>query len=284
MESNPTVFFNGGFMKKEDVCISPDDRGFLFGDGVYEVIKIYQGEPFELVTHLVRLERSLAEVKMKEIDIRRLEEVCRSLIEKNGLAGRDASCYIQITRGAAARKHPFPDRETPLTVYMAVTPYEEDGHKKEQGVNVILRPDIRWNRCDIKSVSLLPNVLACQEAKAEGAEEILFVRDGAVTEGSHTNFCAVFDNVLHTHPEGPNILPSVTRDVVLRLCSQIAIETKLYPVLESRLDAADEMMILGTHTEITPVVRYNGKPVGDGNPGPVTRKLQEAFTALTRNR
>jgi D-alanine transaminase len=284
MESNPTVFFNGGFMKKEDVCISPDDRGFLFGDGVYEVIKIYEGEPFELDTHLIRLKRSLAEVGMKEIDSLQLEEVCRNLIEINDLAGRDASCYIQITRGAAARKHPFPEKGTPLTIYMAVSLHEEDGRKKEQGVKVILRPDIRWNRCDIKSVSLLPNVLACQEARDEGAEEILFVRDGAVTEGSHTNFCAVFDNVLHTHPEGPNILPSVTRDVVLRLCSEIGIKTKLYPVLESRLDKADEMMILGTHTEITPVIRYNGKPVKDETPGPVTRKLQEAFTALTRNR
>ncbi|MCF8044234.1 MAG: aminotransferase class IV [Desulfarculaceae bacterium] len=284
MESNPTVFFNGGFMKKEDVCISPDDRGFLFGDGVYEVIKIYEGEPFELDTHLVRLARSLAEVGMKEIDSRQLEKACRSLIEKNDLAGRDASCYIQITRGAAVRKHPFPEKETPLTVYMAVTAHKEDGRKKEQGVKVILRPDIRWNRCDIKSVSLLPNVLACQEARDEEAEEILFVRDGAVTEGSHTNFCAVFDNVLHTHPEGPNILPSVTRDVVLRLCSRLGIETRLYPVLESRLEKADEMMILGTHTEITPVVLWDGKQVGNGKPGPVTRKLQEAFTALTRNR
>ncbi|MFO7751603.1 MAG: aminotransferase class IV [Desulfobacteraceae bacterium] len=284
MESNTTVFFNGGFMQKKDVSISPDDRGFLFGDGVYEVIKIYHGEPFELKTHLARLRRSIAEVGMKEFDTMQLEEVCRSLIEKNHLTGRDASCYIQITRGAAPRKHSFPGEDTPLTVYVAVTPYEEDARKKETGVNVILRPDIRWNRCDIKSVSLLPNVLACQEANAEGAEEILFVRDGAVTEGSHTNFCAVFGKVLHTHPEGPNILPSVTRDVTLRLCRSIGIETKLYPVLESKLAKADEMMILGTHTEITPVVRWNGNPVGDASPGPVTRELQKAFAELTRNR
>ncbi len=281
MGDNTTVYFNGEIMEKDAVAISPEDRGFMFGDGVYEVVRVYNGKPFEIDAHIKRLDRSLKEIDIDFPGTWRLKEVAHELIERNGLSGADATCYIQITRGVAKRVHTFPDKDTPLTVYASVSPFAFDPRKLENGVKAVIRPDMRWGRCDIKSISLLPNILAAEEAAREGAEEMIFVRNGTVTEGSHTNFCAVFDNVLHTHPEGPHILSSITREVVLRLCDNLGIETRLYPVLESKLTNADEMLILGTTKEVTPVVNLDGTPVNGGVPGPVTRKLQQAFRQLT---
>jgi D-alanine transaminase len=146
-------------------------------------------------------------------------------------------------------------------------------------VSIILVPDIRWTRCDIKALALLPNVLASQEAKERGAEEAVFVRDGVITEGAHTNVCAVLDGQLVTHPLTNYILPGITRRVVLELCAELGIPYREAPMGEEELRTASEAMILGTTTEIMPVVQVGGQPVGDGQPGPVTRQLQAAFRA-----
>ncbi|MFO7749792.1 MAG: D-amino-acid transaminase [Desulfobacteraceae bacterium] len=277
MSDNRTVYFNNTFMPKKRVHISPDDRGFLFADGVYEVIRAYNGTLFQLEAHFKRLERSLDELSLNFTDLEGLKKACHRLIRENSLENRDALLYIQITRGVAERTHTFPAPEVPVTVYASASAFQADPEKQKNGVSVIIRPDIRWNRCDIKTISLLPNVMACEGAHQQGHYETVMVRNGAVTEGTRTNFCAVFNDVLYTHPESNNILSGVTRKVVLELCREKGIAVNETPVLESRLANADEMFLVGTTPEIMPIVRFNGSSVKNGLPGPVTMKLQRAF-------
>ena len=274
------VYFDGSFTPKDDVKLSPDDRGFLLADGAYEVILSYGGRLFKAKEHLKRLERSLRELRIEGADVKSLVDVAEELIPANNLGGGDAKVYIQVTRGAAVRTHAFPDSETSPTVYAAASPFQRPREKCERGVKVILVPDIRWTRCDIKSVALLPNVLASQRAKEAGAAEAVFVRDGMVTEGAHTNFCAVFDGQLVTYPKSHYILGGITREVVLDLCGELGIPCAEFPILESQLREADELMLVGTTVEITPVVQVDDWQVGDGKPGPITRNLQRAFWKL----
>ena len=247
---------------------------------MYEVIRCYNGRLFRAADHFERLRRSMRELRIAppgETDFDRLAE---ELLHENRLANADATLYIQITRGVAPRKHAFPTADTPPTVYAAAAPFHLPREKLERGIKAILAPDIRWARCDIKSISLLPNVLASQQAAEQGAGEALFVRDGAVTEGTHTNFCAVFDGQLLTYPKTHYVLPGITREVVLGLCGELGIPFREFPVLEKELPRADELMVLGTVSEVLPVVQVNHWTVGDGKPGPITRKLQRAFGEL----
>jgi D-alanine transaminase len=274
------VYYNGSYQSKDEVCVSPDDRGFLLADGVYEVIRAYEGRLFRLTDHLQRLARSLREIRIEGVAVDHLQTVAERLILENDLARSDASVYIQVTRGAAPRRHAFPSAGTVPTVYMTASSFRPHPDNWTRGIKVVLVPDIRWTRCDIKAVALLPNVLANQQAKAHDAWEAVFVRDGVVTEGSHTNVCAVFDGELFTHPLGSHILGGITRDVVLELCQELDIRSHESPIPEPALARADELMITGTTTEITPVVQVDDWQVADGRPGPVTRGLQQAFRAL----
>jgi D-alanine transaminase len=274
------VYFNGRFIPKEDVKISPDDRGFLFADGAYEVIRSYGGRLFKTEEHLERLERSLTELLISVPSLINLRTVAEQLINRNNLENGDATLYIQVTRGVAPRRHEFPDKGISTTVYVVASPFQPLIDKWENGTNIVLVPDIRWERCNIKSVALLPNVLASQLAKDKGAFEAIFVRDGTITEGSHTNFCAVFDGQLVTHPANHCILAGITRKVVLNLCYKLEIPFRELPILEKDLRKASELMILGTTSEILPVVQVDGWMVGDGKPGPITAKLQQAYRKL----
>lgn len=274
------TYFNGEFLPKEAVRISPDDRGFLFADGAYEVIRAYEGKLFSLTTHLQRLGNSLRGLRITTPVTNELQDIALQLIERNGLANSDAALYIQVTRGVAPRTHAFPPADTPPTVYMSAWPFHATPERLEHGVRVILVPDIRWSRCDIKSVALLPNVLASQQAKESGAHEAVFVREGDITEGSHTNFAAVFDGRLVTHPKTHHILPGITREIVLDLCRELNLPYSESPINEAKLREASELMLLGTTTEIMPVVQVDDWQVGNGQPGPVTRTLQQAFRTL----
>ena len=274
------VYFNGQFLPKEAVRVSPDDRGFLLADGAYEVIRSYHGKLFKVTEHLARLERSLRELQFKKPEVSRLDIIAEMLLRRNDLDQGDAVLYIQVTRGAAPRTHAFPSPHTPPTVYLSASPFRPSPEKWEHGVSIILVPDIRWTRCDIKSVALLPNVLASQEAKQRGAEEAVFVRDGLLTEGAHTNICGVFGGHLVTHPATHHILAGVTRRVVLDLCAELEIPVLESPIDRQALPEAEELMILGTTTEIMPVVQVDDRQVGSGRPGPLTRKLQQAFRRL----
>ena len=271
------VYFNGRFVPKEEVSVSPDDRGFLFGDGVYEVLCAYEGRLYETRAHWQRLKRSLREIQMSDLDPESFEEVASELLRRNDLQDRHAKVYIQVTRGAAPRQHAFPDPPVEPTVYATVAPYDLPLDKWENGVKVITAPDLRWARCDIKSVALLPNVMASQQAHKEGAYETLLVREGVVTEGSHTSFMGVFDDVVFTHPLDNRILPGVTRKVVLELCRELGIPVREVSIEADQLREASELMLLGTTTGVMPVVKVDDWQVADGQPGPVTQTLQEAF-------
>jgi len=272
-----TVYFNGQYKPKEEVRLSPDDRGFLFGDGVYEVICAYNGRQFKAVEHFERLMRSMVELRIQPPDMDALSRVPENLLRENGLESGWAVIYIQVTRGAAPRSHPFPDIETPVTVYAYAAPFVTPEKELEQGARVVTTPDNRWLRCDIKSVNLLPNVLAAQAAREKEAKDVLFIRDGAVTEGSYTSFGAVFAGKVVTHPESHYILPGITRSSVLELCSQLSIPVERYPVQAARLKDADECMLWGTTTQVMPVVQVDDMTIGNGKPGPITRKLQTAL-------
>jgi D-alanine transaminase len=274
------VYFNDQFLPKEDVHISPDDRGFLFADGAYEVVRSYNGKLFRLPEHMQRLENSLRGIRIAVPDMGRLQDVAAQLIRHNDLTHTDAALYVQITRGVAPRKHAFPPSDTPPTVYASAKPFLASSERAENGVRTILIPDIRWSRCDIKSVALLPNVLASQQAQESGAYEAVFVRDGLITEGSHANFAAVFDGQLITHPKTNHILPGITREIALDLCRDLGLPYRESPISEAKLREADELLLLGTTTEIMPVVQVDDWQVADGQPGPLTRTLQRAFRAL----
>lgn len=278
------AFYNDRFMPMDQINISPDDRGFLFADGVYEVIRSYNGKLFRAEDHLERLHRSMRELKIKRpVDIDFID-ICQRLLSDNGMSDKEAFVYIQITRGVAPRHHPFPVPQPRPTIYAFASEFEPPADQWENGAKAVLVPDIRWARCDIKTVSLLPNVLGNQEAEEKQAVESVFVRDGAITEGSHTNFCAVFDGQLVTAPLSHYILPGITRKVVLEMCGSLNIPVREFPILQSELDHADECMIVGTITELIPVIQINEMIVGNGRPGTITRRLQKAFQEITRGK
>lgn len=268
---------NGVQMPLADVMVPALDRGFLFGDAVYEVLRVYHGKPFLLEEHWARLERSLREIRIGGVDLGRLQRRMMETLVAGGY--REAMVYIQVTRGAApTRSHAFPARATPLELLWAqelVHPYEEE---RQQGIGVFLQPDIRWGRCDIKSTNLLGNILAHQAAREAGCgEAVLYLPDGTITEASHSSFFGVLDGVLRTTPKVPAILPGCTRDFVLRLVSKLRIPLEERSLHRDDLARVSELFLTGTTSEVCPVVRVDGKPIGDGKPGPVSRRLQEAY-------
>lgn len=274
------VYLNGDFLEKENALISVEDRAFLFADGVYEVIRCYEGRPFRLDEHLRRLEQSVRAVRIAFSDFRSLGDVARKLIAENRLTNGDATIYIEITRGSAPRVHTFPPPETKPNVYIGAMEFRPKLHQLENGISVILVPDIRWSRCDIKSVALLPNVLMAQRALDSGADDAIFVRDGVAIEGTASNFFGVFGGVVTTHPKTNFTLAGITRDVVLELCKKLGIASQEAPILESQLAEADELFVTSTTMEITPVVKIDGRSVGGAVPGPITRKIQQAYREL----
>lgn len=270
------VYLNGDFLPRQEAVISPDDRGFNFADGVYEVIKYYKGNPFRMDDHLERLERSLREVRIHYPGTQDLPGILKELLEINGLNGSDAGVYIQVTRGTHRRVHHFPENIQP-TVYLSAFPFGSFTEWLENGIGVITREDIRWMRCDIKSVSLLPNTMLYDEARQNGAGECFLIRDGHVTEATHSTVFGVKNGKLFTHPLSNLILPGITRKVILEMCILHGIPFEEEPIPESMLADMDELFIAGTGSEVTPVVSVNGKMIGDGKPGQMTRRIQGEF-------
>lgn len=272
------VYLNGETLPHGEARVPVDDRGFLFADGIYEVARVYDGRIFMLDDHLRRLAAGLDAIEITFDGVHDLAGVAERLLDENGLREGDATIYIQVTRGAAPRKHAFPPAGTPPTVYVAARPFAQHPPAYfEEGVAAITAPDTRWTRCDIKSVSLLPNVLANQRAQAAGAFEALFVRDGIVVEGAHSNLFAVTDGTLVTYPASNYILPGITRRLVLDLAAALDVTAREGSILAERLYDVDEAFLSGTTTEIMPVVTVDGRRIGDGRPGPVTRRLQRAY-------
>lgn len=267
------VYLNGRLTPRAQAMLSIDERGFLFGDAVYEVVRALQGRFVEPERHLARLARSLREISLPppELD---LVTVATELLRRNDLAEREAVIYAEISRGAAQRQHAFPPSGVRPTVLMTVTPFVPRPELAERGVAVITQPDLRWHRCDIKSVNLLANVLAGQRASEAGAFEAILLRDGVVTEATRSNVFAVVDGVLRTHPTGPEILAGVTREVVLELATRASVPVSQDAVTAAELAGAAEVFLTGTTTDVMPVVAIDGRRVGDGQPGPVSQQLR----------
>ncbi|MBX6362592.1 MAG: D-amino-acid transaminase [Gemmatimonadetes bacterium] len=277
------VYLNGEILPHESARIPVDDRGFLFADGIYEVARVYDGRPFRMDAHLARMADGLRAIRLEAPDLDRLAAVAEELLDRNNLRTGGATIYIQVTRGVAPRKHAFPANVTP-TVYVAAKPFQDyPAEYFDAGVAAIRVADTRWARCDIKSVALLPNVLANQAAHEAGAFEAIFVRDGVLIEGSHSNLLGVIDGTLVTYPKCNYILGGITRDVVLDLARQLGIPTREGPIHEDRFADVTELFLSGTTTEVMPITRLDGRPVGDGTVGPITRRLQAAYRELTRS-
>lgn len=271
------VYLNGEFIDHSEARVSVDDRGFLFADGIYEVIRVYGGRPFLVEPHMERMARGLAAIGIDPTACQDLDQVGARLLAENGLGESDAAIYLQVTRGAAPRRHAFPTG-TPPTVYAAAKPYPRPAESSfREGVAAIVVPDTRWSRCDIKSVSLLPNVLANQQAHAAGAFEAIFVRDGVLIEGSHSNLIGVVAGEVVTYPECNYILGGITRRLSLELARELGMTVREGPIFAHRLDSIEELFLSGTTTEIMPITRLDGEAVGSGRPGPIAQALQHAY-------
>jgi D-alanine transaminase len=277
-----TAYFNGKILPKDKICISPDDRGFLFADGIYEVVRWYEGFFFDMDGHLQRMKRSLRELRINWPETDMFPSIALDLIKQNGLENQPAMVYIQVTRGVARRTHYFPSPEVNPTVYAYPFGFIPESKSQETGIKVMLKEDIRWSRCDIKSIALLANTLSFQEAKENGLKECIFVRNGLITEGSHSNIFFVSEGTLYTHPESNFVLPGITRKNILRIAQESGINIREEAIPENRLRFVQEAFITNTSAEVIPVVDIGGNSIGKGVPGPVTKLIFEKFQAEIR--
>ena len=277
------VFINNRFVPIEEAHISPFDRGFLFADGVYESIRTYNKKLFRYEDHLDRLKRSLKETRINFTEIASIENIVYELMIKNDIED-EALAYLQITRGSAIpRTHSFPEEKISPTIFISVQNLNENTEAQTKGVKVILQEDVRWLRCDIKSTSLLPVVLANQIASEENATEAILVRDGMITEGTHTNFFAVKDDTVFTAPPSRLILEGITRKVVLELCNKFRIDHREEFINKDDLKSFNEFFITSTTKEITPVTLIDYWTINDGEPGKITKSLQSVFKKLAED-
>jgi D-alanine transaminase len=267
---------NGETMPLEAVRIPALDRGFLFGDAVYEVLRIYRGKPWLLDDHWARFARSLEAIRIRGVDLDRLQRRMLDTIAAGHF--QEALAYLQVTRGVAPRKHAFPPDAVPLEFLYVQEFNDPYVAMRREGVAVVTQPDLRWQRCDIKSTNLLGNILAMQAAAEAGCvEALLYTADGTLTEATHSSFFAVRDGALLATPLGPAILPGITRALVEKLATRIGVPFHAGHLNRRDLPAVAELFLSGTTAEVLPIVRVDGQPVGDGRVGPVTRRLLAAY-------
>ena len=270
------VYFNDKYIPHEDVRLSPFDRAFLFAEGVYEALRTYNGKLFRLDDHLERLRYSLTQLEIPFNDFSLIEEITSKLARINNITN-DYSVYLQISRGVSfPRTHDYEDDLIP-NVFAFVKPIKDNSREIKDGVKVILEKDLRWLRCDIKSTSLLPSVMANQGAMRKNAYEAILFRNDFITEGSHTNFFAVKNNKVFTAPISNYILNGVTRKVVLEICNANKVNFIEEQIKVNDLKTFNEFFLTGTTTEIMPIVQIDDWVVGDGKPGILTRTIQEIF-------
>ena len=275
------VYWNRDYIPLEKATVSVEDRGFLLGDGIYEVVRVYGGRPFRLADHLQRLHQSAAAAQLPLPDnADDLPDIIQRLLEENNVF--DSNVYIQCTRGYShPRQHAFPTEVHPTMLVMLTPVIPLTPGAREQGVSAITVPDVRWRRCDIKTIMLLPNAMAKTQAHDAGAYEAILVRDGLVTEGSSANVMAVINGELRTHPEDTDILGGITRLVVLELASQLGIPLREEAFTVPEMYAAQEVLLCSSSPEILAITSIDGQTIGRGRPGPVTQRLYEAFCKLT---
>jgi len=273
------VFLNGKYCESHEAMVSVDDRGFLFGDGVYEVIRCYRGALFKLQEHLSRFARSAARIDLVlPYSAEEIAAICKTLLARSGV--KNGMLYMQVTRGSAPRTHEFPSVVTP-TIMMKVREIDEQFFReKKKGVSVLTVPDERWEHCDIKSLNLLPNVLAKQKARSQGFHEAVFIHEPGVTECASSNIFIVTGGTVVTAPEGNRILSGITREVVLKLAGEAGIPCELRYPQKNELYKAEEVFFSNTMEEIIPVLAVDGNVINQGKPGNITLRLQEMFKKL----
>jgi len=270
------VYLNGDFLPANQAKVSVFDRGFLLGDGVYEVIPVYDGRSFHLLDHLERLQASLNGVRMNNpMTNVEWQAIIEQLVQRNG--GGNQSIYLQVTRGVAPRDHVFPLGVIP-TAFAMSNPllYVEDKYKK-QGIAAITLPDIRWHNCNIKAITLLPNSLLKQQALEAGAQEALLIRDGYLTEGAASNAYVVIKGTIYTSPKDEKILPGITRELVIALAEKAGIPLLEQAVTLNQLKQADEVWMSSSTKEVLPITLLDGDLVGSGIPGPLWQQIDVLY-------
>src|SRR6185295_2145953 len=277
-EPLPICYLNGDFMPLRDARISPLDRGFLYSDGAYEVTPVYGGRPFRFEEHHQRLTRSLREIRMEDPLAREAwRDLYRQLIARNAHPG-DLYIYVQVTRGAEFGRNHAQLPDVPRTVFAFASPWPEGrAGWRENGLPAVTAQDTRWSRCDIKSVSLLANVLLRQLAVDAGASETLLLRDGQLTDSSASSVHVVIDGELRTPPNSWKLLPGTTRGVLEEVADKAGVKWRAVGVSEAELRGASEILLGAATRQVQPVTTLDGKPVGSGKPGPVWRKLDGAY-------
>jgi len=272
------VFLNDEYLPRDDAFVSVDDRGFMFGDGVYEFTPVYGGHFLRMGSRLDRLRAGLRELRI-DYDVGVVEEIYHELLGQNGLAEEPmAVVYLQVTRGPAPRTHAFPPAGTNPTVYAYAGPFCRPPHSEwEKGTTAVTFPDFRWGRVDIKTLQLLPNVLAQEAAQRAGVGEAILVRDGIALEGARSNLFVVLDGIIRTHPASNQILSGISRELVLDLARERRYEIQEGPTPVEKLWQASEVFLTGSSSEVCPIVRIDGTEIGPGTVGPITGDLYDAF-------
>ena len=278
------VYLNGAFMPLEDARIPVLDRGFIFGDGVYEVVPVYSRKPFRMAEHLRRLQHSLDGIRLANpMSDAQWTQLMHDLIAKNADAGEDQSVYLQVTRGVAKRDHAFP-KDMKQTVFMMSGPLTVPSREQiDRGVAAVSAVDFRWLKCDVKSVSLLGNCLLRQMAVDAGATEAILFRDGKLTEASASNVFVVKNNVLLAPPKNHLVLPGITYDVVLEIAQAREFEVEVREISEAETRDADEIWITSSTKEVLAVTTLDGKPVGSGHPGPLFQRMHAIYQDFKRD-
>ncbi len=277
------AYVNGKISRIKEAAVPVEDRGYQFGDGVYEMVNAYSGTYFALPEHLDRLQQSARGIDLQlPLSLDELSALAWQLLRQSGL--KDAQLYIQVTRGQAPRNHPFPESTRPSLVITLRESQPLPDHLAERGVSVLSLPDIRWKLCHIKSTNLLPNVLAKEKARAAGHFEAIFVQEnGLVSEGASSNVFVVHDRLVITPPANERILNGITRQFVLKLAREEGIPIEEAPVSYQELLRSTEVFLTGTSIQVLPVVTVDGHQVGNGRPGPVTSALAQAYQRLLQD-
>jgi len=276
------IYLNDDYLPLEQAHVSVLDRGFLFGDGVYEVIPAYGGMPFRLKEHLQRLENSLSAIRMEPpLDRHQWLAIFTRLLDQLGDA--DQQLYLQVTRGAYDKRlHAMPEQVTPTVLVMSNPLSQRDPELVQRGLSVITLEDIRWQRCDIKAITLLANILSQQQAREQGAEEAILVRDGLATEGTASNLFMVKEGLIITPPKSNHLLPGITRDLVLELAMEAGLPCAEATIRVEELEQADEIWITSSTKEVMPVTRLDDRPVANGRPGPMWEKMDALYAACKK--
>lgn len=271
--------WNGKEMPLKDVTVSVLDRAFLFGDSVYEVIRLYGDRFFRLDDHMDRLEKSLASMKIELVDLNAVQGRLESLKSSCGL--KDALAYIQVTRGVAKRVHHYPGNTTPNVLIYIDSFSDPFKAERENGAKAVTYGDIRWGRNDIKATNLAANCMAASYARENGCFEVIFIdKEGFMTEGSHTSMFGIKDGRLLTAPASSNVLPGITKRQVLEIAENIKLPLEDVRIKKEDIYNLDELFLAGTSEEVIPIVKVDDKPIGSGKPGPIVQNIYSEFRSI----